>query len=540
MKNPRQTAPVENHRSLKKLLHLAVCSLGTACAATAGFGQTTTPQDTPISAIDWLSETLADPQEFTLDEPRTSTGAAVESISVQSLDAPNPDAAGLLPASVTGFPMALWGRAASADVIKQIYESPRTTIPALSSLRREILLAETRPPENGDGALLLARIDKLLDLGLLEDAHELMEALDVTSSEIFRRKFDVALLLGHETDACNDIRSSGGIALTYQVRVFCLARNGDWNAAVLTLNSADVLGELDPGEYDLIARFLDPEMFEGDPDLPIPSHPSPLVFRMFEAIGEPIPTRLLPRAFSHADLRGITGWKPRIEAAERLARIGAIADNRLLGIYTERQAAASGGVWDRVKIVQAFHAALQASNQAHVEEQLPQLWTMMQETGMQRPLSAIFAPALAEMLQPTDETNALSDRSRDLIWRISLLSGGYESLLPDYTPTDQSGLFLKSLTQGLPKHADPANARSLAIQDGFDGSTPSPADQAFLDQGRIGELLLIALARFQAGTEGDLSQITSGLRLLRSLGREDTARQAALQFLLMSQPGAVR
>ena len=94
----------------------------------------------------------------------------------------------------------------------------------------------------------------------------------------------------------------------------------------------------------------------------MPKHITPLIFRMREAIGEPLPTPPLPRAFANADLRPITGWKPQIEAAERLAVSGAIDENRLLGLYTERLPAASGGVWERVDAMQEFDAAYRADD----------------------------------------------------------------------------------------------------------------------------------------------------------------------------------
>ena len=517
-----------------------------------GFAQTTETISSgqPFSAIDWLSESTADPQDLQFTEPEVSTGAAVESITVQSLDAPNPDATGLLPSSVTGFPASLWGNGHTNDIIDLINDSPISPLPALAALRRDILLAESRPPEDGDGRLLVARIDKMLALGLLEDARALMDSFAPETNRFFRRRFDVALLLGHENDACNDIKGTGAVVPSYQLRVFCLARNGDWNAAVLTLNSADVLGELEPGEYDLIARFLDPDMFEGDPDLPIPDSPTPLVYRMYEALGEPLATRLLPRAFSHADLRSTSGWKPRIEAAERLARVGAIADNRLLGIYTERQAAASGGVWDRVKTIQRFDNALTNRSVSDITQQLPELWMMMQTTGLERPVSNLFAPRLANLIAPklaqdTSETPAdppllFGDAALRAIWHMTLLSEGYETLLPAYMPSDGQDRFLRALTQGSPGNIVTEDPRQLAVQDGFDGSPLSPADQEYLNDDRVGELLLVAITRFHAGTEGDLTQITSALRILRSLGREDTARQASLQFLLMSHLKALR
>jgi hypothetical protein len=56
----------------------------------------------------------------------------------------------------------------------------------------------------------------------------------------------VTLLTGTEHDACAILRSQPALAPTLPARVFCLARNGDWNAAVLTLNTARALGDVTP------------------------------------------------------------------------------------------------------------------------------------------------------------------------------------------------------------------------------------------------------------------------------------------------------
>ncbi|MES2541924.1 MAG: hypothetical protein V4583_15285, partial [Pseudomonadota bacterium] len=100
--------------------------------------------------------------------------------------------------------------------------------------------------------------------------------------------------------------------------------------------------------------FLDPDLFEGEPVPPAPSPVTPLDWMIYAAIGEPLPTEGLPIAFSYAELSPRVGWKSQIEAAERLTRAGTIPPNVILGLYTEREPAASGGVWDRVATFQAF------------------------------------------------------------------------------------------------------------------------------------------------------------------------------------------
>ena len=80
------------------------------------------------------------------------------------------------------------------------------------------------------------------------------------------------------------LRATPDLAPTFPARIFCLARAGDWNAAALTLRTAQALGYVTPEEDALLQRFLEPELDDGE-TLPPPDKPTPLVWRMFEAIG---------------------------------------------------------------------------------------------------------------------------------------------------------------------------------------------------------------------------------------------------------------
>jgi len=483
----------------------------------------------PLSAIDWLSESVATPIALTPDNSDITNSAAIESITIEPLDAPKPDAVGLLSPAVTGLPKELWGTGQSSDIARLVRNSPVRTLPALAALRRQLLLAETAPPANGDGAVLLARIDKLLDLGALEDANGLLELSGASTPELFRRWFDVSLLMGTEDRACNLLRENGAIAPSYQTRIFCLARNGDWNAAALTLNSAEILGLISGDDYALISRFLDPELFEGEPALPAPDRPTPLMFRMFEAIGEPLPTATLPRAFAHADLRAVSGWKARIEAGERLAQVGAIRDNQLLGIYSERLPAASGGVWERVDAIQKFELALQAKDPFALSETLPLLWQEVKAAGLERSFARLFADPLMEV--------ELSGDAAQIAFHISLLSNSYETHAQAFEAVTPEDRFLKALAQGIPQTVTAPNSNALAVRDGFDGGELPASEQALLDDGRLGELLLQVIEKMTLGAGGDTQAVSSSLRVLRAVGLEDTARQAGLQFLLMNHLG---
>lgn len=487
-----------------------------------------------MSAIDWLSNSVNTPAQVDALEPTESAPNAPtkpEAISVAALGTPSRESIGLLAPHVTGLPPDLWGDTRAEDLARRITAEHTDMLPAMQDLLLMILLAELDAPEgsNGHPTLLLARIDKLLALGAVEQAEALMERAGPSSPDLFRRWFDVALLTGREDRACAVMRATPDLSPTVPARIFCLARGGDWSAAALTLETGQAIGEVSTEEAVLLTRFLDAEIAEGAPALPIPQRPSPLTFRLYEAIGEPLPTTTLPLAFAHADLRGSVGWKAQVEAAERLARTGAIDANKLLGLYTERKPAASGGVWDRVAAVQAFDVALRAGNIPEIERTLPKAWDAVEAHELEVAFADLFAEPLLRL--------PLNDRSRGLAVQIGLLSDGYEAVARNAAPQTPKEEFLVALAQGDVSSVSPPTPFYRAVQDGFSREEAPVRLQSLVAGKRLGEAVLRAMELFTEGSRGDLDEISDALALFRAVGLEDTARRAALQLLILDRRG---
>ena len=483
----------------------------------------------PLSAIDWLSDSITAPVVAVPVEPEVTPGLPPETITTTPLDGPRPDAVGLLSPSATGLPARLWGPGDPGEIARLIRTEAVETLPAGQALLTTVLLAEAEPPDAAapDGALLLARVDKLLDLGLVEEAGALLERAGATTPELFRRAFDVSLLLGHENEACAAMRARPDVAPTFPARVFCLARGGDWTAAALTLGTAGALGQITPEEEALLARFLDPDLFEGEPPLQPPARPTPLVFRLHEAVGEPLPAATLPRAFAHADLRTTSGWKAQIEAAERLARTGALDPNRLLALYTERLPAASGGVWERVAAVQALDAAVASGDPGAVARTLPGAWDRMREGGLASVLGAIYGERIQAL--------PLSSEAAGLAFRLALLSPAYEAAAAGHVPADREEELLRAIARGLPPPRAEGMAQ-LALSGLAQGALPPARSALLLRAGRLGEALLLALDDLAAGRAGDPRRMSEALATFRAVGLETTARRAALEYLLLAEP----
>lgn len=481
----------------------------------------------PLSAIDWLSDSIAEPAPEATSPETAPTAALPTEISVMPLDAPVPDKAGLLSAHSLGIAPDIWGRSSAADIAAAITALPdaASAPPVLRRFVHDLLVARLDPPIDAmaDDSLYLARIDRLLELGHLSTAKRLIDAAGPPEPRRFRRAFDIALLTGTETEACKVIEDSPEISPTYPARIFCLARGGQWDVAALTLGNAEALNILSTEEDQLLLHFLDPELFEGEP-LPAPPRLlSPLMFRLFEAVGERLPTDRLPVAFAAADLGDTVGWRTRLRAVERLAAADAIPFERLLSVYTEREPAASGGIWDRVEAVQSLLRAVERNSAEALADALPPAWRAAEQGR--------YDAAFARWIAPKLEGQTLDGQAGHVAFEISLLAGRPD-LADDFASRTPQDRFLLALARDQGTVAPDADPLGRAVMRGLAAIGPGQQYQALIDDGRPGEALLSALGVLMEGAAGNPDRAANALALLRTLGLEELARQTAVELLL--------
>ena len=490
----------------------------------------------PLSAIDWLdkpnSVALTQPSPTTSrDEPPVTDTANIPGVEVTTLGDAQPDSVGLLPTATTGLPRSMWRASAATDLIAHLERVDPDVLPAVQALIYTLLLAEADAPLGAtkDAAFLRARVHALVRFGAVDPARALMERANPARPDLFDLWLSLTLLSGDEDKACAILRDQPMLSSDYAARVFCTARAGDWDTAALTYDTAVAIGALTGAVADLLAQYLDPEMIDTSPQLAPPQTPTPLVFRLYEAVGNPLPTRRLPRAFAMADLRGTSGWKAELEAAERLARTGALPATRLLGLYTDRSPAASGGIWDRARAIQAFDKALFSRLPENVADTLPAAWEAAKAQGLAVPFAQLFADHLMDLDLP--------EHAMPLAYHIALLSPDYEAAATRYPPgSRQIDRLLASVAKGAP---DPANASTrleTAIVAGLTAGKPAEIHKPLLDAGKLGEAILLAAIQLGQSSVGREREITQALATLRAVGLEDTARRAALQLLILG-PG---
>ena len=489
-------------------------------------------QDQPLSVIDWVKRnpdqpamtSAISPQRI---EPPVTPGAHVPAVTVAPLDQKARRIIGLVPASVTGLSEDIWSGSDARALQAQLNGIPVLRLPAAQTLLYTVLLTEAEGPGDdteGEDLLTLARVDALRRFGAHDAALSLLDQAGVTRDAAhFSAYMDLALLTGEEDTACAILTTMPHLAPALSHRVFCAARQGDWPTAALLFDTGNSLNAFSDRQAMALERFLHPDAFEDAPPLSRPTDITPLLFRLHEAIGEPLPTGALPRDYAVADLRDLAGWKPQLEAAERLAVTGALSPNRLLGLYTARQAAASGGVWDRVRAVQRFETALRTRSTDAISKSLPDAWSAMQAVGLELIFAELFADTLTRY--------QLGARAQKIATTMALLSADYASAkLPDGTDP-----FLQALARGTPETATGTDLRHAAISRGFDPANARRDLTQMAQNGRMGEAILRALILLDDGAAGDPVALTQALATLRSFGLEDTVRRAALQILLLER-----
>lgn len=480
----------------------------------------------PLSAIDWLSQSIEAPKPAPETKTGEPAGRLPAAVSIRPLGAPKPETPGLVAAADLGLPGDLWSGSTAEDAASRLAIIDVGLPPNGRDLLRRVLISRQAAPLQGDDAdvLTAARVDVLLKMGALNEAQLLLGARAPEAPELFRRWFDIALLTGSETDACRDMAERPEVSPTYPARIFCLARNGNWHVAALTLGSAESLGLLSDAEDALLARFLDPELFDRVP--PAPRRPTPLVFRLYEASGERLSTLPLPVAFAHADLDPILGWKTRIEASERLARAGVIGPGELFAVYGEETAAASGGVWERIAAVAALTEVLE--RRRATPEDYHNAFQSMAAAG----LGQVFAAAFREL--PDDPGPDAAVR-RSLL-TMAAMQG--RTILPQayLDPTSREDAFLAALAAGDPAAAPAPTLLARAISTGFQRQT-FDGPLATLDAGgRKGEALLVALGWINDAAQGDADRLSEALSYLRHLELEETARRIGLDLIVAGRP----
>ena len=352
----------------------------------------------PISAIDWLSQPgLAPLSEDNLIKNDPSIGAILDEVTVIELDSSGNKSYGLIPAKISGIPPNFWIDI-DPNTLKQIIGSlAKSGLPATNDLLLRALLAETI----GGEAVLRARVQALIDRGAVHAAYSLLSQAPINNLESFSLLSEASLLTDNVEQMCRQLNSARHLSNDEGLQVYCHARAGSWDTAVLNYFTLNTLGAFTPTTSALLAADLDPELASHLVLFPVDAAKlTALEFKLRASVGQPVSTRTLPLKFAPSDLTVSHSWQQQIKAAERLSALGSLPAIQLLQKYKLAKSSDSSLVWDRIVAVQELDLAL-ADPIIDSSEELLIFWELMKD----RKLLFAFARAWAEKLEKFDKAS---------------------------------------------------------------------------------------------------------------------------------------
>ncbi len=454
-----------------------------------------------------------------------------ELISVSPIDGVRTDAVGLFPAESVGIDADFWGQSSAETLAPLIARFDTNALASVKALKMRIILAELDPPETRQdrSEILVARLDYLIAAGALEQAEALLHLANASEPELYKRWFDVGLLSQRAERVCQATLQNMELAPSYAHRVFCLARDGRWFDAALTLKVAQTLDLIDARDVELLQRFLDPELFHSAPPPLTADRLTPLRFVLYEALGEPRTIGTLPLAYLHADLQNRVAWRDRLEATERLVQSQAFGPGMLDFLYTEAKPAASGGIWDRVSAYQKLRQALLEKDTAHLDEALSDAMAVFSDTGL--------LYALAKQLAPLWNGMEFAAASADLHFLLSAMAA--DGLATPTLPSSGSDtlVFISDILTNAAT-ANPKSPLQSAIKRGLTEERQTLTLNGFATERHKGESVLRALELLEVGGTNNPANVEQVLAVLSNAGLRRDARAIAVEILVNSHVSA--
>jgi len=265
-------------------------------------------------------------------------GGAVQA---ETLDAVNPDVAGVLNDQTGGFGSAMW-----LDTSRLVIEDLLAKIPVTSSspvmrkLMHRLLLTGAEVPTGGvPGSLIALRAKQLLAMGDFNGVNALLKVVPgyAANPELLRIEVDSRLLTGDVARACQVASSyieNQNTVYWQKAFIFCQALNGQTEQAQLGISLLQELGDQDTVFFTLVEALSNPSAPPVIDRLP---DPSPLHLALARVARAQLPTDVIS-SNRPAILRAIAispnaAPELRLEAAERAEVAGALPVDALRQLY---------------------------------------------------------------------------------------------------------------------------------------------------------------------------------------------------------------
>ncbi|MEM9716891.1 MAG: hypothetical protein AAF826_10285 [Pseudomonadota bacterium] len=323
--------------------------------------------------------------------------ALSENIIATEIAALSAEGVGLLAPSQLNLPNDLFVGVSAEAAARAFPRHNPNAPPAVNDLLRFVAKTSFDPPVSpiSPSPFLLKRLDHLEKVGSIDALEALLRQVGTNSPQLFERWMAASIWLGLEVEPCEVIDQVPS-PKPLEAVIFCTALNGDPNRAIAMVEIAASLGRLNERDTNLFLTFFDPEIFEDlNPGAAKPKDSAIAFFMRFD-MGFDLPKLAETLGPELKTLNGFAPWRDRINAAEALARSGAITGARMLAVYQEGSPPASGQPWDRIEdLVTAW------DRQDVTEDQLKALLAQFEAAGLLSSLAEAIAPLIDAELAET-------------------------------------------------------------------------------------------------------------------------------------------
>lgn len=325
----------------------------------------------PNNAIDWFQEEPNKNQETIITKIGNKENIEV-SIAKSTLDPNNLNSVGIISTQITGIDSRIWKETNEKELFHLLTTLPNLNFYSARTFLKRILISETLPPISHSGLksgqfYLLAKLDKLIEMGALDEAETTILQVQQFSTELFSRWVRIAFLTGRISKLCKKLKKEPGLSQNLSVRVICLKKLNDWDAAALTLSTASNLELIDRDREKLLVYFLDPTLIPVDELILNVTKFDEIDFYIL-ILANQIKTKLqtTESKYLYVMFKNSFNTKTKIEAAELLAISKSISGSTLFDIYRNNNINGSTGIWKRMIAIKNLDLTLRRNNEKGV------------------------------------------------------------------------------------------------------------------------------------------------------------------------------
>ena len=366
----------------------------------------------PTNAIEWFQQTGADIKSQTGDSKKYNSPNLL--ITESHLKPTDLNSVGIIPSQITGVDPEIWKGITEDSLFNELKSVPNLQFHAAQTFLKRVLISETNPPipslkSDLSGKLyLIAKLDKLIEIGALEEAETIINQVTLLDSILFERLAEISFLTGRIKDMCVRLKERPNLSTEVAVRVICLSKLNDWNAAALILSAAASLQLLDNNREILLINYLDPNVTQQN-KLPFNNN----TYDEIDFFLANMANRFRPKAtdsvkYRYATLINSSDPTQVILAAEELARKKSINISTLFDTYRSNSINGSKDFWRRVVAVKNLDRTLKRNNEQAVGIALSQLIEEMYRGNLLFTLAPEYSSKLEEF-QIHKERDELND-----------------------------------------------------------------------------------------------------------------------------------